>query len=141
MIRVRRLVLRTVRAGRERRDDGSAIAEYAMVSGLVLLMFLAAFQVGYALHVRNTLIANAAEGARYGARADAAPTEGAERTRRLIRAGLRDSFAQDVSAQRLTQDGVPIVRVRVVAPLPVLGPFGPSGRLEVAGRAYAESAP
>lgn len=110
-----------------------------MVSGLVLLLFLAAFQLGYALHVRNTLIANAAEGARYGARADAGPALGAERTRDLIRGGQPDSFAQNVTADRGVEGGVQVVRVRVVAPLPVLGPFGPPDRLVVTGRAYAEN--
>ncbi|BDZ58816.1 TadE/TadG family type IV pilus assembly protein [Barrientosiimonas endolithica] len=38
------------------------MAEYAMVSVLVIVLFLAAFQLGFALHVRNTLIAHAAEG-------------------------------------------------------------------------------
>ncbi len=110
-----------------------------MVSGLVVVFFLAAFQLGFTLYVRNTLIAHAAEGARYGARADATPADGVDRARTMIRASLRDSYAQDVTAQRTTTDGgAAVVQVRVSAPLPVVGPWGPSGQLTVSGRAYAE---
>ena len=42
-----------------------------MVAGLVLLLGVGVFQLGLALYVRNTLIMSAAEGARWGARADA----------------------------------------------------------------------
>lgn len=109
-----------------------------MVSALVIVLFLAAFQLGFALHVRNTLIAHAAEGARYGARADSSPAAGADRTRTLIRTSLRDSYARDVSAARGSEGGVAVVRVQVVAPLPIIGPFGPGRELTVSGRAYAE---
>lgn len=110
-----------------------------MVSGLVTLFFLAAVQLGFSLYVRNTLIAHAAEGARLGARADATPADGVDRARMLIRTSLRDSYANSVTAARTTTDnGVTVVQVRVVAPLPVLGPFGPAGELTVSGRAYAE---
>lgn len=110
-----------------------------MVSGLVVLFFLAAFQLGLSLYIRNTLIAHAAEGARYGARADSTPSDGAERARKLIRSSVRASYADNVSASRTTtSDGTAVVQVRVVAPLPVVGPWGPSGELKVTGRAYAE---
>jgi len=58
------------------RESGSAVADFAMVSGLLSLLFLAVFQLGLALHIRNTLISCASEGARYGARADATPQDG-----------------------------------------------------------------
>ena len=35
-------------------------------------------------------------------------------------------------------DGVEVVVVRIDAPLPVLGPLGPDGALEVSGRAFLE---
>ena len=53
------------------RESGSAVADFAMVAGLLSLLFLAVFQLGLALHIRNTLISCASEGARYGARANA----------------------------------------------------------------------
>lgn len=61
---------------RRRRDRGSAVAEFVMVSALVVVLGMGVFQLGLVVHVRNTLIAAAAEGARFGARADAAPGEG-----------------------------------------------------------------
>lgn len=126
------------RAQRRRSESGSAIAEYAMVSGLVVLLFLAAFQLGFALHVRNTLIAHAGEGARYGARADSSPAAGADRTRSLIRTSLKDSYADDVVASRGSEGATQVVRVRVRTTLPVIGPWGPPGSLNVSARAYAE---
>lgn len=109
-----------------------------MVSALTVVLFLAAFQVGLALHIRNTLIAHAAEGARYGARADSSPGDGAQRAQSLIRTSLADRYGDAVSADRTVEGGVQVVRVHVSAPLPVVGPWGPAGQLEVTGRAYAE---
>ena len=43
-------------------DGGAAVADFALVSALVTLLFLAVFQVGLALHIRNTLIACASGG-------------------------------------------------------------------------------
>lgn len=125
-------------SGRRKGESGSAAVEYALVSGLVVLFFLAAFQLGLSLYIRNTLIAHAAEGARYGARADSTPADGADRARTLIRTSLRASYAQQVTASRTTDGGVEVVQVRVVAPLPVVGPWGPGDELTVSGRAYAE---
>jgi TadE-like protein len=110
-----------------------------MVSALVALLFVAVFQLGLALHVRNTLISCASEGARLGARADATPADGAARARELISSSLSGRFARNVTAQVVTAGGVQVVAVEVVAPLPVLGPLGPDGGLTVAGRAFLES--
>lgn len=120
-------------------ERGSAVADFAMVSGLVALLFVAVFQVGLALHIRNTLISCASEGARLGARANADPEDGAARTRALISSALSDRFSRNVSARLVDAGGVEAVAVEVVAPLPVIGPLGPDGRLRVVGRAFLES--
>ena len=121
------------------RDRGSAIPEFVMVAALLLFVAMGVFQLGLALYVRNTLISAASEGARYGARADASPSDGVARAEALIRTSLGASFAQDVRAQRsVTGSGVRVVEVRVVAPLPVIGPVGPAGVLTVSGRAFSE---
>ncbi len=120
-------------------DGGAAVADFALVSALVTLLFLAVFQVGLALHIRNTLIACASEGARYGARADRAPEDGVARARQLIRASLADRYADDVSADATTVGGVAVVEVRVSAPLPVLGLLGPDRVLRVGAHAFAEN--
>lgn len=129
-----------VRATRPRRgpDAGAAVADFAMVSGLVALLFVAVLQLGLALHVRNTLVSCASEGARFGARAGAKPGDGAARARELISRSLSPRFARDVSAAVVEVDGVQVVSVRVVAPVPVLGPLGPDRALAVVGRAFLE---
>lgn len=109
-----------------------------MVSGLVTLLFAAVLQLGLVLHIRNTLISCASEGARMGARADAAPGLGAARTRELIAASLPDGYADDVTVGTGVVGGVQVVEVRVRAPFPVIGPIGPDGRLDVTGRAFQE---
>lgn len=134
---------RSARESRSRRavpiaERGAATVDFVLVSVLVIILFLAALQLGLTLHVRNTLIAYAGEGARLAARADSTPRAGVQRTRELISAGLSPRFASDVHASTETVGGTQVVRVRVRAPLPVVGLLGPSGRLEVSGRAYAE---
>jgi len=121
------------------RESGSAVADFAMVSGLLSLMFLAVFQLGLALHIRNTLISCASEGARYGARANATPQDGVARARQLIRASLSDRYADNVTATATTVDGIQVLQVRIQAPLPVLGPLGPDRVLSVQARAFLES--
>lgn len=122
-----------------RRDErGSAVAEFVMVSALVVFLFMAVFQLGLVLHIRNTLISCASEGARLGARVDADPAMGAQRTRELIAGSLSDGYARDVSVGTGTVGGVQVVEVRVRAPFPVIGLLGPDGELDVTGRAFLE---
>lgn len=127
-------------AGRRTRrsDVGSAVVDFTLVGALLTLLFLALLQLGLALHVRNTLVASAAEGARYGANADRTPAEGAVVTRRLIRSALADSFADHVTGGTETVDGVATVVVRVEARLPLLGLLGPRA-ITVRGHALAEA--
>ena len=120
-------------------EDGSAIAEFVMVAALLLFVVLAVLQIAIALYVRNTLIASASEGARFGARADAAPGDGVDRATALIASALNPSFATDISAQTTTtREGVRVVVVTVVAPLPLIGPIGPGDGFNVQGRAFSE---
>jgi Flp pilus assembly protein TadG len=123
----------------DERESGSAVADFAMVSGLLCLLFLAVFQLGLALHIRNTLISCASEGARYGARANATPQDGVVRARQLIRASLADRYVDNVTATTTTVDGIQVMQVRIQAPLPVLGPLGPDRVLTVQARAFSES--
>ncbi len=121
-------------------DGGAAVVDFVLTSVLLLFVFLGVFQLGLVLHVRNTLISCAAEGARYGAREGASPRQGADRTRELVSRSLSSRFAEDVSAgTRRTSAGVEVVVVSVSAPMPVVGPFGPRGALHVRGRAFLES--
>jgi len=120
-------------------DRGAAIVDFALVGGLVTLVFAAVIQLTLAEHVRNTLIDCAAEGARYAALADRTPQDGADRTRALIAATLAPGFADDVAAAVTTIDGLAVIEVRVTAPLPIAGLLGPTGQLTVTGHALREA--
>lgn len=102
------------------------------------LVFAGVLQLTLALHVRNTLVDCAAEGARYAALADRSPEDGAARTRALIGLSLATGFADDVTVVETTIDGLAVVEVRVTAPLPVAGLLGPAGTLTVTGHALEE---
>ena len=120
-------------------DDGSAVVEFVLVSSMLVLLVLGVLQLGLALHVRNSLIAAAEEGARFAALADTGLEEGAARTLDLVAASLGASFDVDVAVAAITVDGTPAVAVTVTAPLPVAGLIGPAGMLEVVGRAPIEA--
>jgi len=122
-----------------RDERGAAVADFTMVSVLVVVLFLAVFQLGLALHTRNTLISCASEGARLGARADAVPGQGVSRTEALISSSLSPRYARQVTGRETVVAGVRVVEVRVVAPIPVLGLLGPDDRLDVVGRAFLET--
>jgi hypothetical protein len=126
------------RSAAERRERGSAVVDTVLVGALTTLLFASVLQLGLALHVRSTLIDCAAEGARYGALADRTTEQGAARAADLIGMSLSPSFAEQVTARRAELDGLPVVEVRVTAPLPVLGLLGPS-TLTVTGHALAET--
>jgi Flp pilus assembly protein TadG len=123
-------------------DRGSAVVDFALVGALLTLLFLSVVQLGLAVHVRNTLVDCAAEGARYGARADRAPQDAVDRTRSLVASELSTGYAAEVGS-RITvgvvdRGGAQAVEVRLSAPLPVVGLVGPRGLLAVSGHAYAE---
>jgi hypothetical protein len=109
-----------------------------MVSALVSLLALAVVQVGMALYVRNVLIACASEGARLAARADAQPGDGVDRTRKLISASISERFARHVAVEEHRVDGIRVVAVHVVAPMPVVGMLGIDDGFDVVGRAFVE---
>ena len=82
---------------RLRGDRGSAVVEFALVTPLLLLVALAVLQVTLALHVRSTLTAAAAEGARAGALAGAGLGVAESRTRDVLaEAGLIVAESVDV---------------------------------------------
>jgi len=120
-------------------DAGSAVAEFVMVVSLLTVLTLSVMQLALALHIRNTVLDAAAEGARFAALADSGPADGAARTRDLITAALGPAYAQGVEAGHGSYGGHPSAEVRVVAPLPLLGLLGPDRGLEVVGHAAVES--
>jgi len=115
------------------------VVEFTLVAVLLTVLFLGLLQLGLALHVRNTLLASAAEGARFAANADRAPVDGAEVTRVLIRDSLADRFAADVTSGTEVVDGVVTTYVQVDATLPVLGLLGPARGISARGHAVDEA--
>ena len=120
-------------------DRGSAAAEFVMVGALLSVLTLSVLQLGLALHIRNTVLDAAAEGARYAALADSGLDDGVTRTRDLIGAALGPSYAEGVTASYVQHLGHRSAAVTVRAPLPLLGLLGPDGALEVTGHAAVES--
>lgn len=105
---------------------------------LLTALALAVVQLALALHVRNTVLDAAAEGARYAALAGADQADGVERTRDLISAAISADYARDVTADRTSVGGVPVVAVTVRATMPVIGLLGIDHGLEVTGHAAVE---
>lgn len=120
------------------RERGSATVEFALVSVLLTALVLGVLQLAFALHVRNTVLDAAAEGARYAALADRTPTDGAHRTRELITTAIGGSYAADVTAHHASVGNIPAVEVRVTASLPLVGPIGLTDGIEVSGHAAKE---
>lgn len=114
------------------------MVDFVLVGALLTVVFVALVQLAVVLHVRNTLIDCATEGARYAALADRNPADGAFRTRELISAALSEGYAQDVSAEEVTYDGMSTVEIRVTAPLPVAGLLGVGRIVSVRGHALEE---
>jgi Flp pilus assembly protein TadG len=109
-----------------------------MVGVLLTVLALAVVQLALALHVRNTLLDAAAEGARYAALAGSSDNAGVIRTKDLIAAAVSVDYARDVSAGTTSVAGVPAVEVTVRATLPVVGLLGLERGLEVSGHAALE---
>lgn len=126
---------------RARDDEGSAVVEFTLVGVLLVILTLAVLQLGLALHVRNTVLDAAAEGARFAALADNGPADGVLRARALITEAIGADYAGDVSVSTGSWMGHPAVTVTVRTTLPVIGLLGVGGALEVSGHAAVEILP
>lgn len=113
------------------------MVDFVLVGGLVVVLFAAVLQLALAVHVRNTLVDCAGEGARFAAQQGHTVQDGAVRAAELIEVSLSPAYAQQVLAQERTVDGLDLVEVTVTAPLPVVGLLGPTD-LTVTGHALME---
>ncbi len=120
-------------------ERGSAPAEFAMVGGLLVILLLAVVQFTTVLLVRNTVQDAAAQGARVAAFPDSSLAEGVARTRQLLAASVGSRYSREVSARYALDDGIRVVEVRVVSPLPVIGLIGFGRSLEVTGHAAIDA--
>lgn len=129
----------TVRDGSVLDERGSTVVEFTLVGLLLTVLALAVIQLGLALHVRNTVLDAAAEGARFGALADNTPADAVARTRTLVTEAIGADYAADIAVGGGDWMGHPAVTVTVRTTLPVVGLLGVGGALEVSGHAAIET--
>lgn len=128
--------------GRRRRDErGSAVVDFVFVLLLLLPLVLGILQLALVMHVRNTLAAAAAEGARAGAVLGAARGAAAATTREQIVGALDPRYARDVTVGPTTIGGAPALVVTVRAEVPTLVIGGLGFPVEVSGNAAVERLP
>jgi hypothetical protein len=120
-------------------ERGSAAAEFVLVAGLLTVLTLSVMQLALALHIRNTALDAASEGARFAALADNGLADGVARTRDLLSTAIGDRYAADVTAAYVRVAGHDSARVTVRSPLPLFGLVGVPGGLEVTGHASVET--
>jgi len=108
------------------------------VSIVLVTLFVAIVQIGLVIHVRNTLVAAASEGARHAAGANVALGDGEVRTRDLIAESLSADLAQHVTSRMVDVGGVEMVEIEVTATLPLFGLLGVERGLTVTGHAVDE---
>ena len=69
-------------------ERGSAVVEVAWVGAILTVVTVSVLQLALALHVRNTVLDSAAEGARFAALADNSAVDGVVRCQNLITAAV-----------------------------------------------------
>jgi len=95
-------------------------------------------QFGLFLHVRNTMVACAGEGARTAANSGVGLAAGEQVTTQCIVSALNPRFAERVTARPGRVGSQPIVVVEARGNMPALGYFGPGIDFSVHGRAVDE---
>lgn len=126
---------------RTKSDRGSAIADFVLVSVVLVPLFFAIFQLALIWHVRTTLTSAASEGARYGAAYNRTTEAGRARTEQAVDASMGTEFDDAVAARTTTVDGHQVVEVSVTARVPVLAFWGPSVTVHTTGHAIKEALP
>ena len=92
-----------------------------MVLVALVMLLLAVLQVGLYVHVRNVVVAGAAEGARAGAVVGAGPARAREQTRQVLSGALgRTGRSLSVTAAPGVHDGLPVMTVRVSGRVPTV---------------------
>lgn len=133
-----RLHFQSLGARLRHEQSGSAVVEFVLVSALLTLLTLSVIQLALALHIRNTVLDSAAEGARFASLADTSLSDGVTRTRDLISTALSPGYAADITASVTSHLGHPSVVVTVRTPLPLIGLIGIDDGVEVSAHAPIE---
>ncbi|WP_082101419.1 TadE/TadG family type IV pilus assembly protein [Demequina rhizosphaerae] len=117
-------------------DEGSAVVELVLVAVLVVAVALGVLQLALAAHVRSTLTACAAEGARVAAVARQGDDAGAARAAGCAEAALGPGA--EVAVVREDVGGRAAVRVTLSGAAPAM--LWATGEIEASGRALLEGA-
>jgi Flp pilus assembly protein TadG len=103
------------RCGRLGGDRGAAIAEFVMISVLLIFLLFAVLQVAILLYVRTIVAASAADGARYAASSNVAASAGADRATTEVSKSLSGLVARSVPcAGSISADPVSGLQTTVV---------------------------
>jgi len=116
-------------------ERGNAPAEFVLVSALLVALVLGLLQVVMMGYVRHVLTSAAAEGARQASLLDVTDYRAREVTRDLISHSLSPRYAENIAFTAAIVEGVPSTKVTVTAPVPILGLWSSTGRVEVVAHA------
>ncbi|OMQ13945.1 pilus assembly protein TadE [Modestobacter sp. VKM Ac-2676] len=124
-------------------ERGSAVVDFVLVGVLILALLLAVLQVAVYVHMRNVVVASAAEGARYAANADVPAEVGAARAVEVIARATSETTAAGLdcaSVEETDETGLTLVVVRCSGAVPsLIGGLGDLLPLSVTGRAVEEA--
>ncbi len=123
------------------RERGAAVPDFVLALALILPLVLGIVHLALVAHVRSTLTAAAAEGARAAAPLGASLGEAERSARRLVDTTLAARYAETVTARHTAIDGLPVVEVTMRAEIPPLGVVGPGIPLTVSGHAVVQEQP
>jgi len=116
-------------------SKGSAVAEFVMITTLLVLIAVTLIQLALVLHVRNTLIDAASNGAHYGALANRSTADAHERTQRLITESLHSGFAKNINVHSADLGESRLITVSVETRVPLVGLLPNGWNLHVQGEA------
>jgi Flp pilus assembly protein TadG len=122
-------------------ERGSATTEFVLVMLVLVPLVFGIFHLGLYLHVRNTLIACAHEGAREQANYDSPPGAGVQEARDCITESLSAGMAQNITTDTVYVSGQEVTVVRVRAKFPAMGPWTRSLYITAEGHAVKEPTP
>ncbi|MGO1393161.1 TadE/TadG family type IV pilus assembly protein [Agrococcus casei] len=111
--------------------------EFTLVALLLVLLVVSIVQISLALYVRNVVVDAAGEGARHGALLGGDRQSAIERTEQIITASVSEQYAQQITSEYATVDGIETLVVSVAAPIPVFGLAG-IGQVEAEGHGVLE---
>ena len=104
-------------------DEGAAPVEFVLVTVPLLFLLLVVLQVAVYLHLRNVVVASAAEGARYAANADRAVADGGPFAEQVLGHGVSARTAAHIRCLATEQEGAGgsvLVAVRCQGTVPTL---------------------